>query len=777
MRLRVLLIAAAVLAGVAVVLPSPSGAAGDVRLEVLSNRADLISGGDALVEVVLPANADPASVRLDVAGRDVSGAFAVREGGRVLGVVTGLALGPNVLTARLPDGRGARISLVNHPIGGPVLSGPQIQPWHCADGAVDAQCNRPPAFTYEYMPEGGGSLQPYDPASPPPFPVATTTTDQGNTVPYIVRVETGAIARDEYRIAVLFDPSKPWEPWAPQPGFNHKLVINHGASCDTSYEQGSAPDVLNTTALSHGFAVMSHALDNAGHNCNIITQAESLIMTKEYLIDHYGELRYTIGMGCSGGSLAQYQIANAFPGVYQGITPQCSFADAWSSAMQYIDYFMLRKYFEDPSKWEPGVVWTPAQWEGVYGHPNPANPITFTAVIPNSGEPTRSCPGLSEDEVFDENTNPDGVRCTLQDYMVNVFGRRAEDGYAQRPFDNSGIAYGLAAVRAGDITPAQFVDVNAKIGGGDINLEPTPERIEADQPALGYLYRSGAVNVANNLDQVAMIDLRGPDPGAFHDAYRVYALRSRLDREFGHHGNHVLWRGFAPLVGGASYADNAILAMDSWLAAVEKDTRDVPLAQKILEDRPADVQDKCTEGSPIEADLPGEACDAVVDVYSSPRIEAGMPFTDDVMKCQRTPLRAADFLPAVFSDAEWATLQQTFPDGVCDYSKPGVDFQKTIPWLTYEDGPGGRPLGPAPESVALGVELARSAPAPAPAVDAPAVGPAAAPAAPPTEVLGVQESAPEGGELPRTGLAVAGLLWVGSALTVTGSILRRRRLA
>ena len=64
-------------------------------------------------------------------------------------------------------------------------------------------------------------------------------------MPFIVREETGVIARDEYRIAVLYDPAQPWTPWAPQPGYNRKLVITHGASCDTSYEMGAAPDVLN----------------------------------------------------------------------------------------------------------------------------------------------------------------------------------------------------------------------------------------------------------------------------------------------------------------------------------------------------------------------------------------------------------------------------------------------------------------------------------------------------------------------------------------------------
>ena len=326
----------------------------------------------------------------------------------------------------------------------------------------------------------------------------------------------------------------------------------------------------------------------------------------------------------------------------------------------------------------------------MYGHPNPANPITFTAVIPNSGEPTRAVPASPRRTCSTRTPTPTAcaARCRTTWSTSSAGGPRTATPSARSTTAASPTAW--PRCKRGDITPAQFVDVNAKIGGGDINLNPEPERIEADRPALGYLYRSGAINVTNNLDQVAMIDLRGPDPGAFHDAYRVYALRSRLEREFGHTENHVLWRGFVPLLGGVDYVANGIIAMDKWLAAVEKDGRAVPLAQKIIEDKPADVADRCTEGSPIEADLPGEACDAVVDLYASPRIEAGMPFTDDVMRCQRKPLRAADYLPAVFTPDQWAELQKTYPDGVCDYSKPGVDVTPTVPWLTYEGGPGGQ---------------------------------------------------------------------------------------
>ena len=680
---------------------APAAAApGDAAIRILSNRADIVSGGDALVQVIPPGRTKPSNMRITAGGRDVTSAFAVRPDGRLLGMLTGLREGATVVSAANRRGRGARITIRNHPIGGPVIAGPQIQPWTCAAGALDAQCNRAPRYEFFYKSTRGGALRPYDPESPP-SDVATTTTDQGRTVPFIVRQEVGVLDRDEYRIAVLFEPGKPWAPWAPQPGFNRKMVVFHGASCDTSYEQAEAPDVLNDTALGRGFVTMSHALNNAGHNCNIVTEAESLIMTKERVEEQYGELRYTIGSGCSGGALVQQQVANAYPGFYQGLTPACSFPDAWSSAMQYVNYQLLRRYFEQPTRWSPGVVWTPDAIAAVEGHPNPANAVTFTEVIPSSGDPSRECPGVDRDKVYDENTNPKGVRCTFHDYMVNVFGRRAADGFAGRPLGNVGFEYGRKALEAGKITPAQFVDLNQKIGSWDIDYNETPERTDADRPALERVYRSGAVNTAENLDRVAIIDLRGPDPGAFHDVYRTYILRARLEREHGTAANQVLWRGQVPLVGDANYENESIIAMDEWLAAVEMDKRDVPLARKIIEDKPKTLGDRCTDGA--GSDRPAASCDATVQSYSDPEIEGGMPLTHDVMRCQLKPLRRADYGPVTFTDAQWTQLQRLHPRGVCDFTKPSEDRVGVNEWQTYQerDGSviyGGRPLGPAPVS-------------------------------------------------------------------------------
>ena len=681
---------------------APPAFAADAEIRVLSNRADIISGGDALVQVVPPSGVSLSALRVDVDGRDVTDVFA----GDGKGLLTGLQNGPNVVTVRAPDGRGARLTIRNHPTGGPVIAGPQIQPWTCFEDALDAQCNREPKYEFFYKPSGGGGLSEYDPENPP-SDVATTTTDEGKEVPFIVRQETGAIDRDEYRIAVLYDPAKPWEA---QDAFNNKMVVFHGASCDTAYEQADAPDVLNDTALGRGFVTMSHALNNAGHNCNIVTQAESMIMTKERVIEQYGELRYTIGSGCSGGSLVQHQVANAYPGFYQGLTPACSFPDAWSSAMQYVNYQLLRAYYENPGRWGPGVVWTPDQMSKVEGHISPANAITFTEVIPSSGEPTRSCPGVPQEQVYDEETNPDGVRCTFHDYMINVFGPRPEDGFAGRPVGNIGFQYGLRQLLAGDITPAQFIDLNRKIGSYDIDYNPIPERTDADRPALRNAFRSGAVNTAENLDRVAIIDLRGPDPGAFHDVYRTYVLRARLEREHGTAANQVLWRGQVPLFGDTNYVDEAIVAMDEWLAAVEKDPRDIPLARKIIEDKPESVTDRCTDGNGNEQ--PASVCDSTVISYSDPQIEGGMPLTDDTLRCTLKPLRQSDYNPSLFSTAQWEQMKEIFPRGTCDFTRPGEDRVKTNVWQTYQDENGkviygGRPLGAAPRSEPFGGSSSR----------------------------------------------------------------------
>jgi Tannase-like family of unknown function (DUF6351) len=710
---------------IAVALLTLLGAAGTadaaqprLKLKVVSNRADLISAGEALVEVRIPAGIDAAAVRVRDDRRNVTRSFAIRPNGRFQGLVKRLEVGPNAVTARAPGARGSRVTVTNHPNGGPVFSGPQVQPWVCQETAVDEQCNQAAEYEFQYRTTSGG-FAPYDPEDPPQD-VAETTTDEGETVPYIVRIETGYQDRDQYKIAVLYDPSKPWKPWRPQPGWNHKLLITHGASCGIERQAGEAPDVLDDTALSRGFAVMSTALNNAGHNCNLATQAESLVMAKERLVERYGPIRYTIGTGCSGGSLTQQQVANAYPGIYQGILPACSFPDAWSTGQQLAGYNLIRRYVENPASWAPGVAWDPASIAAVEGHPNHVNSIVFDTVYwTDLGVPDDGCAGVPDEEVYDPESRPGGVRCTLADYMINVFGPRPESiwtepeaaaghGFAGIPLDNVGVQFGLRALEKGQITPAQFVDLNEKIGGLTVDAEPKPERdAGGDETTFARAYRTGAVNSANNLDQVAIIDLRGPDHGIFHDAYRSWAIRARLEREHGSFANQVIWMGHVPLLGDPRFPSEALVAMDRWLAAVEEDRGGESLAARIVANRPPDLQDRCSQIPSVERlEVPGlgRVCELehVQSRYGTPATVAGEGVATDTNKCALKPLRRADYYPVAFTDEQWARLETTFPTGVCDWGRPGVGQQGAVPWMSYQDGAegpviyGGRPLGPAP---------------------------------------------------------------------------------
>jgi hypothetical protein len=720
----------------AALIAAPGAAAknrGPVQIKVLSNRADLVTGGDALVKVDLPAGVKRSRVRVKAGHRNVTKALQGRGSG-LEGLVNGLRVGRNDLRVSLPGGSGARLRITNHPNGGPVFAGPQLHPWKCEHGAVSKKCDKRPKFTYVYQSTDSSKdgLQPYDPDNPP-SDVATTTTDKGVTVPFIVRVETGYQDRDQYRIASLFQPGKPWSALHPQKQFNHKLLITHGASCDVDYETGDAPSVTSydpadllglpfgvpatsadsaVYALGKGFALMSTALDNNGHNCNVVTQAESLAMAKEHLIESYGTLRYTIGTGCSGGSLAQQWIANAYPGIYQGILPTCSFPDTWSSATQVMDYHLLRAYFEDPSSWGSGIAWSPSQFGDVEGNLLPVDAIVsdigfFSAIVP-----THACGGISDARRYEPTANPDGVRCSIADAAINVFGprkpgvwskneRKLGHGFAGVAVDNVGVQYGLDALETLKITPAQFVDVNAAIGGLNIDINPTAKRIKANEPALRNAYRSGSINETNNLGRTAIIDCRGPDPGAAHDSYRAFAIRARLNREHGTHANQLIWEGPAPIVGDTHCAKESLIAMDRWLTAVDKDHGHSSLASKVIADKPGDIGDECFDGDGTKV-ADGLCGEAVVPVYGTPRTVAGDAITTDANKCRRKPLKRTDYtLP--FTDDEWAQLQATFPKGVCDYSRPAVDQGPTIPWLTYQDARGrviygGHRLGKPPRS-------------------------------------------------------------------------------
>jgi hypothetical protein len=691
-------------------------------ITVLSNRADLISGGDALVRIELR-NAAADDVRVTLNRADVTGAFAVRENGRYEGLVTGLAVGGNVLVARPERGIGRRIRIRNHPIGGPVFAGPQVTPFFCNPNvsnpplgdAIDAQCNAPMKVELLYRNTATpAQFLSYDPTSPPPpSAIAQTTTDAGKTVPFIVQRVTGTAARGIYQIAVLVDPSKPITPWSTSQPWSRKLFYTFGGACGNMHVQRPPGNVLLAAQLGLGFAVATSSLNIYANNCNDVTSAEATMMTKEIVIERYGPVLYTMGNGGSAASMQQHLLAENYPGLLDGLTTSQVFPDHMTQVMGSLDCRLLFHYFWPTSPLLlPGHATAPpnplfptaTSRLPVWGS-NPANPdnlcgqkiLAFgadrTELLPASGV---AC-GLPPELIWSP-ANPTGERCGTFDFMRSVFGVTitpdAPNGKGRSATDNVGVQYGLKALLAGDITPEQFVDLNDKIGGIDIDGNFVAQRKAADPEALEILYKTGRMNSGSGAEDIPEIDNRTGfqmDDTGFHPAFESFSYRARLDRSNGHHDNQVIW-----LSRPGGVVPSQFDYMRAWLDALAADTSHAPQAVKVRRAKPADLADTCFMAGGVRGDL---TCNGTWQYYGSPRIAAGGPLTQDVMKCRTKPLSRADYGMVAFTEAQWARLQATFPTGVCDYSRPGVSQRPPkARWLTFAGGPGGQPLGDAPRS-------------------------------------------------------------------------------
>ncbi len=709
---------------------SPTGDAaatadsGVIAIETVSNRADLISGGNALIRIILPRGLNLSDITITANRRDVTDNFSPESPSHALGLIEGFDPGPIAVKAAAVDGRSAQLTIVNHPKGGPVFSGPQITPWLCTTvenglgQPLDDQCNADTQIAWLYQPEGEeeGAYQEYDPDNPPDD-VAQTTTEVGHTVPYIIRQETGTLNRTIYKVMVLADPSSGWTAIDPQQAWNRKLFIAFGGGCGTQHKQmpPNEDELFGASAgnghikqpelLSKGWMTGATGLNTLNHNCNETVSAEAVMMLKEHIVENYGEIARTVSVGGSGGSIQQHHIAAAYPGLLDGIVPTQSFPDLWNLVWDATECYLLNRYFTtlSPHLWLD--VGQQAEVTGKTGMVACAQFITFfsDAFDPQNrgvfqtGVAVRFGCELPPNETYHPLLNPDGPRCSVQDYQQNIWGIDESKKAAFMPFDNTGVQYGLLALEQGLISPAQFVDLNAKVGAINHEGEFVAARAEMTEESAVTMYRTARNSDPKLLARVPIIDVREaifrdyPEKlSDMHQPYFSHAMRARLLAENGTYANQVFWR-FPP--GNRDIA--AALAIDQWLDAIDADASALPLEDKVIRNRPATITDTCWIGDEAVTDT--TLCEQEYAYGTAPRVRAGAPLRDDNRKCQLKPLKRQDYTVS-FSDAEWNTLQSTFPQGVCDWSKPPEGYQPSVPWTTFANGPGGEPLGPPPVS-------------------------------------------------------------------------------
>jgi hypothetical protein len=730
----------------------------NLEIKTVSTSPDMVSGDHVLVRINLPPNltADAVAVALD--GHDVTKEF--RQAGAtdtLTGLLKDLTPGNHTMVARILDKRAtsaaAKLQLVDHSIMGPIFSGPHQTPFICEtdrftlpDGTIlgpslDDNCSATTRVNYVYKSTSGG-FRPLVDLKARPADLAQITTSGGGTGRYIVRIETGTINRAIYQILVLYDPAS--DP-APNPftrpaGWNGALIFTSAGGLSPGYHQGVINLLLLATGtiptgrketksdsldpyekyrtatsnmgppndawLSLGYAYAQSTLNSNNANTNTVLSAETAMMIKEHFIDEFGPVRFTIGTGISGGSMQTNDIAEAYPGIFDGIVSS-GFADNITTIHNHVECALLDKAFRAAS-----VEFTRDQMQAVSGwgdwrgceewmdiskfisgtQVQVPSPQIYSQILPTAARGNTMCsPVIPPELMYDPVKNPKGSRCTYQDNSINIFGRDPKTGFARRPFDNVGVQYGLVGFNAGKINAEQFVQLNELIGGYDIDGNLIPERYAADSEALRIAYVGGRINSGAGAASIPVILEAWPSaPRDFRNGrISMFSVRARMTATNGNADNVVLITSpplegaSMPLAGGAVYMKQ----MDEWLQNLAKDHAALS-REKFIRTKPADLTDGCykADGTKIDERAddknPSSACNQLYPVYATPRIATGAPITDDILKCQLKPLNPKEYVQPLTPD-QIRRLNAVFPQGVCDYSRPGVGQQPVKFWLSY----------------------------------------------------------------------------------------------
>lgn len=552
---------------------------------------------------------------------------------------------------------------------------------------------------------------------------------EGESVPFLVRVETGTLDRFLYTIAML----APWPESTERPedlengAWNRKLVYYYRGGVGVGHWQGEAAwhgglwgaeRAVFPLLLQQGYAIATSSGNETGVHYNMRLAEEVMLMVKGHLAETYGRPEYTVGLGGSGGGIQQYLIGQNNPGLLDAGIPMYSYPDMITQTIYVGDCNLLEQYFlEDVmtkgagSRW---VDWSKRQWiEGLNASDTVVNSVFGT---PGSseciegwffGEPLVLNPRFTDPQYFAALAAyrypadvVEAIRWTHWNDLENVYGVD-ENGFAPSPADNVGVQYGLGALLDGNITPAEFIELNACVGSWkdqdqyvgwnpfvdpfdstNMNRDPVACRLplgggwapgprrSGDLGAMRKAYTSGHVFVGDV--DIPLIDLRPylePELD-MHNSRQSFSARERMRRRDGRARNQVIWFTGSENDVPARIVD-ALGVLDAWLTTGR---------------RPAGFVDKCTDGAGtliaagrhvwdgILDRRPAGACTQAYPIKSSSRIVAGDGLGGDMFKCALKPLATAladgTYGATAFTEGELEQLAAIFPDGVCDFTQP-----------------------------------------------------------------------------------------------------------
>ncbi|MEM7281837.1 MAG: DUF6351 family protein [Pseudomonadota bacterium] len=572
--------------------------------------------------------------------------------------------------------------------------------------------------------------------------VATITVN-GREIEFVVRVETGTINRFIYNIVLLrgdneslVNPKPTF--WNKRLIYQFRGGVGIGRR-QGRIESNHIPR-RRINQIAKGYAVVYSSGNQTSNHYNSQLAEDTVLRVKRQFEALYGVPDYTVGIGGSGGAIQQYLIAQNNPGVLDALIPLYSYPDMVTQTSYGLDCELLEHFFDvtdkENTRWQQ---WSQRSLvEGLNARddlPNTFSRILTASSLLNFRWPV-STTGLSECVNGWRGAAPlinnpryahfidrfvkdlhHQVNWSYWDNLRHVYGTD-EYGFGNSTFDNVGVQYGLKALRSGDLSVQEFLRVNKFVGswkhprymqgerywrqtGARSNLQdvspwshhnmrlsesgdPAP-RQQGSLDAMRAAYAHGQVFLG--LVDVPVIDFRHylePDLD-MHHVVASFASRQRIRKTMGRTDHHLIWIAHKD----HNAIPRAFDVIDAWMENIRQNPESAP-----GDVRPITAMDSCfdNEGEVIAVgdtvwdgdwnDKPLGECSEVYPSFSTSRMMAGEGVAGNIFKCALQPVSRAierGVYGSVDISGYRTELETIFPDGVCDYTKPGYAFPKFTP--------------------------------------------------------------------------------------------------
>jgi len=550
----------------------------------------------------------------------------------------------------------------------------------------------------------------------------------------IIRIETGTINR--YMYAMLMPSSRNDELLKPDLSkWNGKLIYYFRGGIGIGFQQGVLRMHRMSKSMSkyleQGYAIVFSTATETANGYNIWLQEDTALRLKKNFSLRYAEPKFTIGYGGSGGAIQQYLMGQNNPGaVIDGGIAVVAYPDMLSQINYTLDCELSEYYFEHLSK--DREFWAPVEQrtmiQGLANNPKESRQLQWLDNIaqllrfewPRNHQGANECNSRwrgSLQYVHNPVFNPHYTR-----YHKNIRGRvywthwqdnreffgTDSHGRAPIPWSNEGVQYGLKALQDKKISPQQFLDLNAKIGGwlpqeemvqehywyasddpslsrystySQHNMTHKGERLDVAARSNGSLSAARGAYLSGNIYlgelHRPIIDVR---PYAdqvldIHHSWSALSSRKRIQQRMGTHNLQIIWQSQLPL---KPYAD-ALAMMDEWLTRADANGGDYHSA------KPDNAMDLCqsNDGEILHKgatvwdgswnNKPDGECTKIMPFYQGSRNVAGEDISSDIFFCQRISVRKAiekGFYGDFDMDPYQDELEKIFSKGVCDYSQP-----------------------------------------------------------------------------------------------------------